>query len=338
MNVKHAIAALPLSLLCLSTLLLAEKVHLQEGTPVRVRLKADLASDRAEAGNRVDFEVAQGVTVGSLLVIPEGAVAWGAVQSVKKDKAIKFDIQGVRLPDLREVKLRCIREKTNNPAKDQIKIDTEFGETVGVPKGTVFTAYIDDDVWVEAAAAPPAATAPAVRPSAAPAAQLTAATPAPTPTAVAPAEVRPAAPVVVTAPPTIATPAPQPAASTPAPSPTSVAPAEVRMAAPTAVTPVTVPTPTAQPAAPVATPTLAVAPAAAATGERVTVECFSDPSGADILIDGEFYGNTPSILKILVGNHRVEIQLPGYKVFSQPLNLPAGGGIRTIRALLEKRQ
>jgi hypothetical protein len=68
------------------------------------------------------------------------------------------------------------------------------------------------------------------------------------------------------------------------------------------------------------------------------VECFSDPSAADILIDGEFYGNTPSILKVPVGKHELEIQLSGYKTYSIPLILQSGTGIRTIRASLEPKE
>ena len=71
--------------------------------------------------------------------------------------------------------------------------------------------------------------------------------------------------------------------------------------------------------------------------ERVTVECFSEPEGADILIDGEFVGNTPSILKVPAGDHHLEIQLSGHKPVTQALNLPAGSGLRTIRTPLEKK-
>ena len=283
MSVELFAQLLFLSLLCFASSLFAAQVRLKEGTPVRVRLKTDLISDQVDEGSRIDLEVARPVTVRGLVAVPEGAVAWGAVQSVKKGKFIKFDIEGVRLPDLSEVKLRCVPEKTKNPAKDQIKIESEFGDSVGAPRGSEFTAYTDEDATVEAKGALPA-PATAVRPTLRPAA-----IPAP----VAPAEMRRAAPAVAAP----SRPAPQPVAPAPAP-----------------------------------------APAAAATGERITVECFSDPSGADIVIDGEFYGTTPSILKIPVGNHRLEIQLSGYKSFSQSLDLPSGSGLRTVRTALEKKQ
>ncbi len=70
----------------------------------------------------------------------------------------------------------------------------------------------------------------------------------------------------------------------------------------------------------------------------VTVECFSDPSGADIVIDGYFVGNTPSILKVPVGNHHLELTLGGHQPASEVLYLALGTGIRTIRKTLEAKE
>jgi hypothetical protein len=260
-----------------SCLAFGQRVRLAEGTSVRVRLKADLASDQVEEGARVDFEVARPVVIQGMTVIPVGAVAWGAIQSVKKGKFIKFDIEGVRLPDLTDVKLRSVGVHAKNPGQDQIKIDSSFRGGVGVPKGTEYTAYVDEDREVAASGLPsnPALAAPP---------------------------------------------------STVAPSVSSTTPV-----APSAV---------AAPAAPVTSPAIPPVPSAAtpANVERVRVECFSDPSAADILIDGEFYGNTPSILKVPVGKHDLEIQLSGYKTYAVPLVLQPGTGIRTIRASLEPKE
>ena len=126
--------------------------------------------------------------------------------------------------------------------------------------------------------------------------------------------------------------------------PTTPAPAPEVVPAPAAATPPTpepetpaprrrlVPVPVAPAAAPVAHPAPAAQP-----GEYITVECFSDPTGADILIDDEFHGSTPSILKLLPGNHQIEFRLMGYKAHSQPLNLTLGTGLRTVRMTLEKQ-
>jgi hypothetical protein len=68
------------------------------------------------------------------------------------------------------------------------------------------------------------------------------------------------------------------------------------------------------------------------------VGCFSTPAAADILIDGECYGSTPSILKVPVGKHYLEIQLSGYRTYSIQLILEPGTGDRTIRTNLEERE
>jgi hypothetical protein len=88
--------------------------------------------------------------------------------------------------------------------------------------------------------------------------------------------------------------------------------------------------------------TQTAAPAAQEAGEaveRVTVECFSDPSGAEIVLDDEYYGNTPSILKLLPATRRLEFKMPGYKTYSQTLDLTQGGAFRTVRgSLVEKKE
>ena len=91
------------------------------------------------------------------------------------------------------------------------------------------------------------------------------------------------------------------------------------------------------PAAPVAAPTPQPAPAAQ-PGDYITVECFSDPSGADIMIDDEYHGNTPSILKIQPGNHLIEFRLMDYKAQTKPLNLKPGDPLTTVRMTLAAQQ
>ena len=300
MKVKHSIGMVLVCMLIPSCLAFGQRVRLPEGTPVHLRLKADLASDQVEEGARVDFEVASPVLIQGIAVIPEGAVSWGAVQSVKKGKFIKFDIEGVRLPDLTDVKLRTVGGKAKNPAQDQIKVDASFKGGVGAPKGTEYTAYVNEDREVEVAAQP---SSPAL---------------APTPTA------------AVTTPPT-------PAETTAPTPPTTAPPTPAQVVAPT---PSTATPAVTYPAASATSPVISPGPSAAplANVERARVECFSDPSGADILIDGEFYGNTPSILKVPVGKHALEIQLSGYKTYSIPLILEPGTRIRTIRASLEQKE
>jgi hypothetical protein len=286
----------------------AARVSVPDGTPVSVRLKADLSSRRAEIGDRVDFAVAHAVIVGGVVVIPEGSVAWGAVQSVKRDKEIKFDVQGLRLPSLREIKLRSVRQKTSNAGRDQIRLETRSGDTVGAAVGTEFTAYLDENVDVEGVETSAAA-----------------------PSAGRPAEVRP---MTLTPAPIVSA----PSATAPAVSTSRLAPEQTAL--PRASTTAQATQPQAPPlAAPQTTPpaTSAVQETRAA-GERITVECFSDPSGAEIFINDDYYGNTPSILKLLPTTLRVDMKMPGYKTDSRTLDLTGATGLRTVRGLLEKKE
>jgi hypothetical protein len=288
MNLRRLSGGLSLWVLFSGSLLWGQRVRVADGTPVPVRLKNDLRANQVGVGYRVDFVVARPVMVQGWVAIPAGSVAWGAIQSVKKDKEIKFDVQGLRLANLQEIRLRSVPEKTSNPGKDQIKLTSMLGDVVGASMGTEFMAYLDEDIQVKAA---PAEETPA---------------PAPPPAAV------PAKPVEVT--PTPAETAPQ-----------AAQPAESAPPVPAAVTQ------TPQPLAP-------AGQQPAGTGERVTVECFSDPTGADILIDGSFYGSTPSILKLTATAHHLEISMQGYKNYVQDLDLSGERGFRTIRAPLEKKE
>jgi hypothetical protein len=281
----------------------AQTARLADGTAVRVRLTSDLMSSQAVVGARVDLETVEPVTVQGVMVIPQGSVVWGAVQDVKKGKILHFDVEGVRLPNLEIIKLRVNPHKTTNAANDEIKVTTQLGGDVGAAKGTEYTAYLDQDFNVVVGGAPTAPAQPT--PVAAPTATPQPATPAPTP-------------VVAPVPATVAPPTSQPEAPPPQPAPVPATP-EVSAPLAPAPAPATHPAPAAQP------------------GEYITVECFSDPLGAEIMIDDEFHGSTPSILKLLPGKHQIEYRLMGYKAQSKPMNLKSGDSLTTVRMTLEKQ-
>lgn len=101
------------------------------------------------------------------------------------------------------------------------------------------------------------------------------------------------------------------------------------------------------PAAPEPAPPSAVTPPPASSASReiealgasadlVTLQCFSDPLGADILLDGDFVGSTPSILKVKPTRHRLEYHLAGYKAFAQDLDLISARRLITVQISLEK--
>jgi hypothetical protein len=89
--------------------------------------------------------------------------------------------------------------------------------------------------------------------------------------------------------------------------------------------------PAPQPAASAVPAVLTTAAAAPARG-RLSVR--SNPEGADIEIDGNFVGNTPSSLELLPGDHRVVITKSGFKTWERKMKVV--GGEVNIRAELEK--
>lgn len=54
------------------------------------------------------------------------------------------------------------------------------------------------------------------------------------------------------------------------------------------------------------------------------MEIISEPTGADILLEGKSQGRTPSTIDILESGETVTLQLAGYKPWQQTLSVPAG--------------
>jgi len=81
-----------------------------------------------------------------------------------------------------------------------------------------------------------------------------------------------------------------------------------------------------------AAPAAASAPAESAAGARLDVN--SDPSGADIEIDGNFVGSTPSSLALSSGEHTISIKKSGYKTWERKMKT-TGGEVK-VNAELEK--
>ena len=68
----------------------------------------------------------------------------------------------------------------------------------------------------------------------------------------------------------------------------------------------------APPAAPIVAP------------EFATVNFSSQPDGADIELDGNFVGNTPSSIKIAAGQHTFGIKKSGYKDWQKQIQISSG--------------
>ena len=86
------------------------------------------------------------------------------------------------------------------------------------------------------------------------------------------------------------------------------------------------PNPPLQPAA------LAEKPMAMSSVNRISVS--STPANADIELDGNFVGNTPSVIEVTAGEHSVVVKKTGYKNWERKLKVT--GGVVNISAELEK--
>ena len=61
----------------------------------------------------------------------------------------------------------------------------------------------------------------------------------------------------------------------------------------------------------------------------------SDPPSADIEVDGNFVGNTPSDVQVAEGDHTVSLKKPGFKDWERKLKVSSGSSVR-VSAELEK--
>ena len=254
---------------------------LEDGTTVTLRLGRALSSADAHAGDRVDFEVAQEVSVNRIVVIPKDSPASGTVITAQKKRRMgragKLDvsIESVQLADGEKATLRAVKESQGGshagimaggmvatslivwPAAPVFLL--MHGKDVTIPRGTEVTAYINGDVKLDFAKFQPA---PLVL----------------------------AAPSVSAAPPVPATlqaPAASPA-TTPNARPTDTAPASPDQAA------------------------------------GAQLEVSSTPDGADIEIDGNFVGSTPSTVGVAAGPHQLSVKKAGFKPWERKITVSSG--------------
>jgi hypothetical protein len=248
---------------------------LEDGTAVTLRLGRSLSSADAHAGDRVDFEVAEEISVNRIVVIPKDSPASGTVITAQKKRRMgragKLDvtIDSVQLVDGEKATLRAVKESQGGshtgimaggmvatslivwPAAPVFLL--MHGKDVTIPKGTEVTAYISGDVKLD------------------------------------PAKFQPA-PLVPSAPPVPTTqqvPASPPAA-TPNGGPTGTAPVSLDQ------------------------------------GAAAELEVSSTPDGADIEIDGNFVGSTPSTLGVAAGPHQLSVKKAGFKPWERKITVSSG--------------
>jgi hypothetical protein len=72
-----------------------------------------------------------------------------------------------------------------------------------------------------------------------------------------------------------------------------------------------------------------------ATPASAKVKVESNPSGADIAVDGSFVGNTPSDVQVTEGGHTISVKKAGFKDWERKLKVSGGSSVH-LNAELEK--
>jgi hypothetical protein len=65
------------------------------------------------------------------------------------------------------------------------------------------------------------------------------------------------------------------------------------------------------------------------------VKISSDPSGAEVYVDGNLVGSTPSALQLVPGMHAIIVKSSGYQEWRRDLNVLPGSDV-TLNAALSK--
>jgi len=65
------------------------------------------------------------------------------------------------------------------------------------------------------------------------------------------------------------------------------------------------------------------------------INVSSNPTGADVTVDGDFVGNSPAALKLAAGKHTITVKLSGFKEWSREVTVQAGSEVQ-LTANLEK--
>ena len=78
-------------------------------------------------------------------------------------------------------------------------------------------------------------------------------------------------------------------------------------------------------------------PQAKSEETNILMEVTSEPSGAEIYLDGSFTGSTPSKLSVKVGEHSIKVMRPGFKDWERRIVLDPVSS-RSLNAILEKKE
>jgi hypothetical protein len=172
----------------------ASQVRVMQGQMVRLKLDNVLTTENVAKGDAIEFDVVEDVMVATHVVIQKGAPARGRVIAVKgagkrnaKDASVTFQFVSVRSVDSQDIPLRKLPDRHKKAESKENEVEANEAlpgypeRVIGAEKGTVFAAYIDSTVTINAPdtpiAAPPITTGVSVPPP-----QSTTAPTAPAPT------------------------------------------------------------------------------------------------------------------------------------------------------------
>jgi hypothetical protein len=74
-----------------------------------------------------------------------------------------------------------------------------------------------------------------------------------------------------------------------------------------------------------------------AEADKGAVNVSSNPPGADVLLDGNFVGNSPAALKLPAGKHTVTVKMSGYADWTREISVQSASEVQ-LTATLEKVQ
>jgi PEGA domain len=151
---------------------------LEEATPVKLRFNRTVSSADAHAGDTVDFEVLQDISVNGTPVISKGGFAFGTVTEAQPKRRmarggkLEINIDYVKLLSSEKAALRAVKGgkgggHTGYMTAGIVGAGILFfpaapfflfmhGKDITLPKGTEFTAYVNGDMKLDIAKFQPA--------------------------------------------------------------------------------------------------------------------------------------------------------------------------------------
>jgi hypothetical protein len=151
----------------------SQEMVLRDGTPVRLRLARSLSSAHAKAGDEIDFDVMDDITIAGKTIMPRFTKAMGVITEAEHKKwaarggKLNFALQYVRMEDGTKVALRATSDNKGGghaAAMTAGMVATValsaglaaplflfiHGKDALVPQGTELTAYVDGDTRLNA--------------------------------------------------------------------------------------------------------------------------------------------------------------------------------------------